>query len=189
MRKRIHLKIHSFPKIGHYGWNFWEHKTFQKTINDGTELKKDSFFIRNPIQPSPTHALFCPGGCPLPISLSPSLFYMHCTWCCDAKWLLTLCFCCCLSVATATFAAWQLANRTDHLLQSPMIWQAIGPLTLAPIKARHPPSELMQMNHLFRMSTSLEKTSKIAFLMKLSPPKQQKTVVFVCSLVVGQLLH
>jgi hypothetical protein len=45
-----------------------------------------------------------------------------------------------------------------------MIWQAIGPLTLAPIKARHPPSELMQMNHLFRMSTSLEKTSKIAFL-------------------------
>ena len=93
------LRFILFPRICHIGWNFSEQMTFQKTINDGTELKKDSFFIRNPIQPSPTHALFCPGGCPLPISLSPSLFYMHLhlmLWCqvtSDTLLLLLLVYC------------------------------------------------------------------------------------------------
>ena len=43
----------------------------------GLNSKRIPLFLRNPIQPPPIHALFCPGGCLSPISLSPSLFYMH----------------------------------------------------------------------------------------------------------------
>ena len=71
------LRFILFQRLAIMDETFENIRLFRKLSMTGLNSKRIPLFLCNPIQPPPIHALFCPGGCLSPISLSPSLFYMH----------------------------------------------------------------------------------------------------------------